>query len=201
MFSISIRPEAQADHAAIGEVNRVAFGRENEARLVENLRRSPSFIPELSLVAVKDGSIVGHILFSPIAIQMGNGNLPALALAPVAVRPEYQNQGIGSELVRHGLKQCRDLGHKVIVVVGHPEYYPRFGFSSARAKGLDALFPVPDEAFMALELVPGALDGIAGTSHLSPGFRRSLVGRRYPAQGKPAERLIGSDPIPIHDVG
>ena len=162
MFSISIRPEREEDYAAIGEINRVAFGRENEARLVQNLRRSPNFIPELSLVAVKDGSVVGHILFSPIAIQLGDGNLPALALAPLAVRPEYQNQGIGSQLLRHGLKQCRDFGHKVIVVVGHPEYYPRFGFSSARAKGLDALFPVPDEAFMALELVPGDLNGVSG---------------------------------------
>ena len=159
---ITIRPEREEDYAAIGEVNRVAFGRENEARLVGNLRKSVNFIPELSLVAVKDGSVVGHILFSPIAIQVSNGNLPALALAPLAVRPEYQNQGFGSALVRHGLRQCRDLGHKVIVVVGHPEYYPRFGFSSARAKGLEVPFPVPDEAFMALELVSGALDGIAG---------------------------------------
>ncbi|OGP56518.1 MAG: GNAT family N-acetyltransferase [Deltaproteobacteria bacterium RBG_13_52_11b] len=159
---MTIRPEREEDHAAIDEVNRGAFGRENEARLVENLRRSSTFIPELSLVAVKDVSVVGHLLFSPIAIQMGNSNLPALALAPVAVRPEYQNQGIGSQLVRHGLRQCRDLGHKVIVVVGHPEYYPRFGFSSARAKGLEAPFPVPDEAFLILELVPGTLEGIKG---------------------------------------
>ena len=168
--SITIRPETQVDHAAIDEVNRVAFGRENEARLVENLRKSPNFIPELSLVAVKDVSVVGHLLFSPIAIQMGNSNLPALALAPVAVRPEHQNEGVGSELVRHGLNQCRDLGNKVIVVVGHPEYYPRFGFSSARAKGLEAPFPVPDEAFMVLELVPGALDGIKGVVNYPPAF-------------------------------
>jgi putative acetyltransferase len=167
---ITIRPERQEDYTAIGEVNRVAFGRETEARLVENLRRSSNFIPELSLVAVKDGSVVGHILFSPIAIQMGDGSLPALALAPLAVRPEYQNQGVGSELVRHGLKQCQDLGHKVIVVVGHPEYYPRFGFSYARAKGLEATFPVPDEAFLVLELVPGALNEITGMVIYPPEF-------------------------------
>lgn len=159
---ITIRPEGQEDCTAIDEVNREAFGRENEARLVGNLRKSVNFIPELSLVAVKDGSVVGHILFSPIAIQMGNGRLPALALAPMAVRPECQNQGIGSQLVRHGLRQCRDLGHKVIVVVGHPEYYPRFGFTPARAKGLEVPFPVPDEAFLVLELVPDALEGING---------------------------------------
>lgn len=101
---------------------------------------------------------------------MGHSNLPALALAPMAVRPEYQNQGIGSELVRHGLRQCRDLGHKVIVVVGHPEYYPRFGFSLARAKGLEAPFPVPDEAFLVLELVPDALEGIKGVVNYPPEF-------------------------------
>jgi putative acetyltransferase len=97
-------------------------------------------IPELSLIAVKDASVVGHILFSPIAIQMGNGRLPALALAPMAVQPECQNQGIGSQLVRHGLRQCRDLGHKVIVVVGHPEYYPLFLGQGQRA---GSTFPSP----------------------------------------------------------
>lgn len=159
---ITIRPEKQEDHAAVYEVNRLAFGREDEGRLVEHLRKSKHFVPDLSLVAVKDGLAVGHILFSPITIERKNGSPPALALAPMAVRPEYQNQGIGSELARHGLRQCRNLGHKVVVVVGHPEYYPRFGFSSAGAKGLDVTFQVPDEAFMVLELNPGASDGIAG---------------------------------------
>ncbi|UCD57603.1 MAG: N-acetyltransferase, partial [Candidatus Hydrogenedentota bacterium] len=106
--------------------------------------------------------IVGHILFTPIIIETQRGAVSALALAPMAVRPEFQNQGVGSELVRQGLKECRRLGHKVVVVVGHPTYYPRFGFSSARAKGLEAPFHVSDEAFLALELVPAALDGRSG---------------------------------------
>jgi putative acetyltransferase len=167
---ITIRPETAEDYAAIAEVNRLAFGQEDEARLVEALRRSPDFIAELSLVAVEAGRVVGHILFSPVVIETKDGPVPALALAPMAVRPEVQNQGIGSELVRDGLERCRSLGHKIVVVVGHPGYYPRFGFSPARAQGLEAPFPVPDEAFLALELVPGALDGVAGMVKFPPPF-------------------------------
>jgi predicted N-acetyltransferase YhbS len=89
-------------------------------------------------------------------------SLPALALAPMAVRPEFQNLGIGSRLIREGLERCRNLGHKIVIVAGHPEYYPRFGFTSSRAKGLEAPFPVPDEAFMVIELIPGALDSVSG---------------------------------------
>jgi len=159
---ITIRPETTEDYAAIREVNLLAFGQEDEARLVESLRQSADFIPELSLVAVEGGEVAGHILFSPVVIQTEKATVPALALAPMSVRPEFQNQGIGSNLVRHGLKQCQRLRHKVVVVVGHPTYYPRFGFSSARAKGLEAPFPVPDEAFLVLELVRGALDGVSG---------------------------------------
>ncbi len=159
---VLILPEKEQLHSAIHEINVLAFGGENEARLVENLRKSCSFNAQLSLVAVEEGRVVGHILFSPITIESKKGSLPALALAPMAVHPEFQNQGIGSRLVREGLERCRSLGHKIVVVVGHPEFYPRFGFTPARAKGLEAPFPVPDEAFMVTELVPGALDGISG---------------------------------------
>ena len=167
---LTIRPETADDHAAIHEVNLLAFGQEVEPRLVEALRRLPDFIPELSLVAVEAGQVVGHILFSPIVIETKDGSVPALTLAPLAVRPELQNQGIGSQLVRDGLERCRTLGHRIVVVVGHPPYYPRFGFSPARARGLEAPFPVPDEAFMVLELVPGALDGVAGMVRFPPPF-------------------------------
>jgi len=166
----TIRPETAEDYAAIREVNRLAFGREVEPRLVEALRRLPEFIPELSLVAIEAGQIVGHILFSPLVIETQEGAVPAVALATLAVRPEFQNQGVGSELVRDGLERCRSLGHRIVVVVGHPKYYPRFGFSPARARGLEAPFPVPDEAFLALEFVPGALDGIVGVVTYPPPF-------------------------------
>ena len=171
---ITIRPEKKSDYAAISEVNRLAFESEEEARLVETLRQSTGFIPELSLVAVNDGQVVGHILFSPLTIETKNGEVPALTLASMAVRPGFQNQGIGSELAVQGLKECQRLDHKIVVVVGHPNYYPRFGFSSARPKGLEVPFQVPDEAFMALELIPGALDGISGVVRFPPAFDEAM---------------------------
>jgi putative acetyltransferase len=167
---IKIQPEKREYDTAIHEINVLAFGLENEARLVENLRKSPDFIPELSLVAVKDKMVVGHILFSRITIQTKIGSFPALALAPMAVHPEFQKQGIGSKLIRQGFARCRKLGHKIVVVVGHPNYYPRFGFTSARAKGLEAPFSVPDEAFMVIEIAPGALNGISGMVIYPPAF-------------------------------
>jgi putative acetyltransferase len=167
---ITIRPETAEDYAAIREVTLLAFGQEVEAQLVEDLRRLSDFIPDLSLVAVRGEQVVGHILFSPMAIETEKGAVPALSLAPVSVRPECQNQGVGSQLVREGLKRCRSLGHEVVVVVGHPAYYPRFGFSSARAKRLEAPFEVPDEAFLVLELAPGALAGIAGVIKYPPPY-------------------------------
>src|SRR5262249_47390295 len=157
-----IRSETVDDAADIRAIHTLAFGRDNEARLVDALRAEPGFDPALSLVAIADGHAVGHILFSPILIRASHSSVPALALAPLAVRPEFQNHSVGSTLVRAGLEECRRLGHTVVVVVGHPHYYPRFGFSSARAAGLEAPFPVSDAAFMALELAPGALYGVRG---------------------------------------
>jgi putative acetyltransferase len=167
---IKIQPEKGEYDTAIHEINVLGFGREDEARLVENLRKSPDFIPELSLVAVKDKRVVGHILFSRIAIQTKTGSFAAMSLAPMAVHPEFQKQGIGSKLIRQGFARCRKLGHKIVVVVGHPNYYPRFGFTSARAKGLEAPFLVPDEAFMVIEIAPGALNGISGMVIYTPAF-------------------------------
>lgn len=167
---IVVRPETLEDSNVISEVNKLAFGQENEARLVENIRQTDNFNPKLSLVAIKDEKVIGHLLFSPIIIQTPKDDILALALAPLAVCPEFQNQGIGSKLVKQGLEECRGLGHKVIVVIGHPNYYTRFGFSSATAKGLKAPFPVPDEAFMILELVSGALAGISGMIKYPPVF-------------------------------
>ena len=161
-----IRPEQPSDFAAIAEVNRLAFGGEAEAALVAKLRASEDFVEGLSLVAVKGGQVVGHILMSRVRVRPEGGAaraFPALSLAPMAVRPELQNQGIGSRLVSFGLSEARRLGHGFVVVVGHPHYYPKFGFEPARPKGLEAPFPVPDEAFMVLELAPGALRGVKGT--------------------------------------
>jgi len=167
---IKIQPEKGEYDTAIHEINVLGFGREDEARLVENLRKSPDFIPELSLVAVKDKRVIGYILFSRVTIQTKVGSFPALALAPMAVHPEFQKQGIGSKLKRQEFARCRNLGYKVVIVVGHPNYYPRFGFTSARAKGLEAPFPVPDEVFMVIEIAPGALNGISGMVIYPPAF-------------------------------
>lgn len=157
-----IRVEHVDDHAGVDEVNRLAFGQDNEARLVATLRQADGFDPGLSLVAVCDGAVVGHILFSPIRIETDSSDVPALALAPMAVLPELQRRGIGSDLVREGLEACRRAGHAIVVVLGHAEYYPRFGFTPASGFGIRPPFPAPDEAFLALALAPSGLDGISG---------------------------------------
>jgi putative acetyltransferase len=167
---VEIRPEGPEDRKAVFDVNQAAFGQDDEARLVDALRRSPAYIPELSLVAVEDSRIVGHILFTRIKLRGSERAFDALALAPMAVLPGYQRRGIGSALVERGLEIARDLGHRVVIVVGHPDYYPRFGFVLAGPLGIRAPFDVPGEAFMALALSPGALAGVQGLVEYPPEF-------------------------------
>lgn len=158
-----IRQETPSDIAAIHAVNKQAFdGREAESGLVNAIRKSENFIPELSLVADENGQIIGHILFSRIHIETENGPVSALALAPMAVLPEYQKQGIGAQLVRRGLDECTRLGHAIVIVLGHTRYYPRFGFSAALANSLECPFGDCGEAWMAQELIPDALQGVRG---------------------------------------
>ncbi len=158
---MEVRAEKPEDIAAIRQVNIAAFGRENEADLVDQLRGVAS---SFGFVAVKSEQVVGHIFFSPVILAGEcSDNLLILGLAPVAVLPDYQRQGIGSLLIESSLKKCDRLGCQAVVVLGHPEYYPRFGFIRATDKGLKCEYPVPDEAFMVLELVEGALTGCTGT--------------------------------------
>jgi putative acetyltransferase len=157
--SYLIRPEMPADLDAIRHVNRLAFGQDAEARLVDALRDGGHV--RASLVAGKDEQVVGHILFSDLPIMTEAGTVPALALAPLAVLPEVQNQGIGSTLVRRGLEVCREQGHRIVVVLGHPRFYQRFGFSSKLAMQLESPYS-GRESFMAVELVPGALGNVTG---------------------------------------
>ena len=128
----------------------------------------PGVTPGSSLVAEEGGRVVGHILFSDLPIVTADGTVEALALAPLAVLPSHQRRGIGSLLVREGLRACREAGHRIVVVLGHPEFYPRFGFSAELAERLKSPFSGP--AFMAAELVPGALEGVEGEVRYPPPF-------------------------------
>jgi putative acetyltransferase len=162
----TIREESTADFAAISHVNRLAFGGDDEARLVDRLRAEG--FARISLVAEHDTHVVGHLLFSDLAIVTASGSLDALALAPMAVLPDYQSRGIGSALVRRGLELCRSRGHAIVIVLGHRDYYPRFGFSPELAQPLES--PYAGASFMALELTPGALTGVAGRVEYPPPF-------------------------------
>ncbi len=165
---LNIRPETPDDITGIRRVNEAAFGRPNEAQLVEALRDAAATI--LSLVAEEEGHILGHILFSPVVVGEGEDGVTAAALGPMAVLPEYQNQGIGGLLVRHGLDTLHQLGHDVVIVLGHPNFYPRFGFRPAPPLGIHYSQPLPEGVFMVAELRPDALRSIRGVVHFHPAF-------------------------------
>lgn len=169
--SIRARAERPSDFAEVHAVNAAAFGQENEAVLVDALRQSPDWVAGLSLVAQAGGALIGHILFSRCVIESpGSGAITSLALAPLAVQPGWQRRGVGSALVRAGLAAAAAQGFGHVIVLGHPEYYPRFGFAPASRFGIYPPFEVPDEAFMALALRSGALDGVHGVVRYPPAF-------------------------------
>lgn len=163
-----IRPETIADFDAIRHVNRLAFGQVAEGRLVDELRDA-GFV-RLSLVAEVERQVVGHILFSDLPIVTAKGRVDSLALAPMAVLPGWQRRGVGSALVREGLRLCQAQGHQSAVVLGHPEFYPRFGFSAALAERLACSF-YAGPALMAVELAVGSLTGVSGQLNYPPPFQ------------------------------
>jgi putative acetyltransferase len=162
-----IRPEEPADAMAVRAVNEAAFGSGVEAEIVEKLRAQSDSL--VSLVAELDGVVVGHIVFSPVSIE-GHRGVRMMGLGPMAVLPNHQRQGIGSKLARAGLEQCRTRGISAVVVLGHSEYYPRFGFEPASRFGITSQYDVPDDVFMLVELESGSLHGVSGRAMYSDAF-------------------------------
>jgi putative acetyltransferase len=164
-----VREEKREDWAGVYGVNEAAFGRPDEAELVERLREGGGIV--LSLVGVLDGRIVGHVLFSPVVLEMEGGKMAeGVGLGPVAVLPDFQGKGFGSRLIRAGIERCRDMGQGFLVVLGHSEYYPRFGFRPSVEFGIRSEWEVPDEAFMVMELEEGALDDKSGLIKYMPEY-------------------------------
>lgn len=166
-YDTTVRAETPADYEAIASLTRCAFNNEAEVNLINALRQQAA--DGIALVAEQHGQIVGHILFSAATLD----NAPKtrlMALAPMAVSNVLQHQGIGSALVRAGLEQCKKQGVAAVVVMGHPAYYPRFGFTPASRFNISCPWQAPDNAFMLLELTPGALKGKSGQVQYHPAF-------------------------------
>ena len=169
---IGIREEKRKDIEAIHKINCWAFGQTQEAGLVNKLRESCDDL--LSLVSVMQNQVVGHILFSPAVIEGPKGTVHGMALAPMAVLPEYQRQGIGSRLVNAGIQKLKKEECPFIIVLGHAEYYPRFGFEPASRFGIQSQWEVPDDAFMILVLNEPEMDRISGVGKYRPEFMEAM---------------------------
>ena len=165
---MKIRKENQADSDAIARLNDEAFSSREESKFVEGLRASGNLY--LSLVAEEKGEIVGHIAFSPVVVE-GHNLTTLVGLAPMSVNPKFQGKGIGSDLVRRSIEILRDQGMTAIFVLGHPGYYPRFGFKPASSHfGIRSTYDVSDDVFMAVELEDQSLDGINGVANYCAQF-------------------------------
>ena len=162
-----IRRERREDIPGIRNVHDLAFRRSEEGTVVDRVREA--FDGLVSLVAVVEGRVVGHVLFSPVRIETGEGrDVFGMGLAPLAVLPEYQRRGIGTELMEAGLAALGQTSCPFVVVLGHPDYYPRFGFEPASRRGIRCKWDVPDEAFMVLVMDEEAMRGVAGLAHYRP---------------------------------
>jgi predicted N-acetyltransferase YhbS len=174
--NIAIRKELLKDHNWVVELTAKAFktmpfSEGDEDKLVARLRNAPGFIPELSLVAELDGLIVGHILFTPLVIDNGQQQFESLVLGPVSVLPEFQKQGVGGKLIRAGHQKAVELGFQSVILIGHPEYYPRFGYKPASTWGIKTHYELPsDDVFMAVELTESALKNVSGMVIFPPEF-------------------------------
>ena len=163
-----IRAEEEKDWAAVHALNVSIFDLSAEASLVEALRKNAQ--PKVSLVAEDNQTLVGHIMFSPVSLS-GQFEMEIMGLGPMAVALNHQRKGIGSELVRAGIESCKQLGMGAVVVLGHPKYYPRFGFLPSSRFGIGCEYDVPEEVFMVMELQPGYLSGVSGAIKYHEAFR------------------------------
>jgi putative acetyltransferase len=168
LIAVETRPERPEDIPTLRDVNNAAFGREQEANIVEALRSNGAAL--LSLVAVLNGQVVGHILYSPASV----GNVAGAALGPMSVLPEYQRQGIGSALVEAGNRYLKDTRCPFIVVLGHPTFYPRFGFRPASMNGIRCDWDVSDDVFMLLVLDEQRMQGVSGSARYRDEFSTVL---------------------------
>lgn len=174
-MDFTIRTEEKEDYKFTEEVVKNAFANEtysdqSEHRLVANLRHSDAFVPDLSLVAMDKNKMIGHILLTKIVIVNDEKNTESLALAPISVLPDYQNKGVGRSLIQKSLEIAKKLNFGSVKVMGHAEYYPKFGFKQASNWGIQAPFDVPDELLMAIELKKNALDEASGIIQYSSAF-------------------------------
>ncbi|MGG4442875.1 GNAT family N-acetyltransferase [Brevibacillus fortis] len=176
-MDMRVRIEQADDYSVTEQVVKSAFANaefsdHKEHELVSRIRKSDAFIPALSLVAMDEENqeIVGHILLSKINIRNDYQSVESLALAPVSVLPDYQSKGIGKKLILEALQKAKELGYQSVVVLGHPQYYPKFGFQKASQWGIKAPFEVPDEVFMAMELHENALENVSGVVEYSSAF-------------------------------
>ena len=166
-MKISIRREEPTDYSAVFKLIEVSFQAEllsdhREGYLVERLRGSSAFVPELSLVAENDSKVIGHILLTKIIIQNHRKTYESLALAPVSVLPQYQRMGVGTKLITEAHERAKSLGFKSVVLLGHQDYYPRFGYELTSKYGIKLPFDIPEENCMIIELTEGGLEGVNG---------------------------------------
>ncbi|TET36803.1 MAG: N-acetyltransferase [Planctomycetota bacterium] len=166
-----VRRETNTDVEAVREINTLAFEGPSEARIVDSLRKNCSDI--LPLVAEVDGKIVGHILFSPAVIEIGGNKINGMGLAPMSVLSEYRNKGVGGELINAGIKALKDTC-PFIIVLGHADYYPRFGFERASKYGIRCEWEAPDEAFMIIVFDKEKMKGVKGTAKYRPEFAEEM---------------------------
>lgn len=168
---IKIRKEGPGDFTVIKKINDLAFGQEQESKIIDSLRKNCDNL--LSFVADDDGKVVGHIMFSPVMISGTEEPIWGMGLGPMAVLPEYQRRGIGSALVKEGIRILKDRNCPFIILVGHPEYYPRFGFKKASLYRIKCQWEVPEEAFMILVLDESAMSGVSGIAKYRDEFNEA----------------------------